>query len=145
MTTWVKAKYPLFNKEISLHCTADDNKRTALNLMAALVGKTFPNNIIMDLLAINATNNDQLLLIDLFRHAGLVDVVLAQDYIQLQIFLQHDSSLCGILQGGNSALFDNVPTAHVILCTFRAKATGAPRFMYRYVVFIPLLNAILTP
>jgi hypothetical protein len=35
MTTWVKAKYPLFNKEISIHCTADDNKRKALNLIAA--------------------------------------------------------------------------------------------------------------
>jgi hypothetical protein len=35
MTTWVKAKYPLFTKEISIHCTADDNKRKALNLIAA--------------------------------------------------------------------------------------------------------------
>jgi hypothetical protein len=56
MTTWVKTKYPLFNREISLHCMADDNKRTALNLMAALVGKTFPNNIITDLLTVDATN-----------------------------------------------------------------------------------------
>jgi hypothetical protein len=145
MTTWVKAKYPLFNKEISLHCTADDNKRTALNLMAALVGKMFPNDIITDLLAINATNADQLPLIDLFRNAGLDDVVLAQDYIQLQISLQHDDSLCGLLRGGNSSLFHGVPTAHAIICAFRAKATGATRYMYRYVVFILLLNTILTP
>jgi hypothetical protein len=42
LTTWVKEKYLLFNKEIYLHCMADQNKRRALNLMAALVGKTFP-------------------------------------------------------------------------------------------------------
>jgi hypothetical protein len=42
MTTWVKAKYPLFNKEISIHCTADDNKRKALTLIVALVGKRSP-------------------------------------------------------------------------------------------------------
>jgi hypothetical protein len=42
-------------------------------------------------------------------------------------------------------VFNGVPTAHAILCAFRAKATGVPRFMYRYVVCIPLLNAILTP
>jgi hypothetical protein len=56
MTTWVKAKYPLFNKGISIHCTADDNKRKALNLIAALVGKTFPDDNIKDLQANNATN-----------------------------------------------------------------------------------------
>jgi hypothetical protein len=145
MTGWVKSKYPLFNKEISLHCTADDNKRTALNLMAALVGKTFPNNSIKVLLEVNATNTDQLPLIDLFQLAGLDEVVLAQDYCQLQLSLQHDRTICGLLQGSNSNAFDGVPTAHAILCAFRAKATGAPRFMYRYVVFIPLLNAILTP
>jgi hypothetical protein len=83
MTTWVKAKYPLFNKEISLHCTADDNKRKALNLMAALVGKTFPDDIITDLLANSATNADQMPFIDLFRNAGLDNVVLVQDYIEL--------------------------------------------------------------
>jgi hypothetical protein len=66
MTTWVKAKYPLFNKEISIHCSADDNKRKALNLIAALVGKMFPVNIITDLLANNATNTNQLPLVDLF-------------------------------------------------------------------------------
>jgi hypothetical protein len=42
-------------------------------------------------------------------------------------------------------LFHGVPTAHAILCAFQAKATGATRYMYRYVVFIPLLNVILTP
>jgi hypothetical protein len=77
MTTWVKAKYPLFNKEIGLHYTADDNKRKALNLIAALVGKTLSDNIITDLLANSATNADQLPLIDLFRNAGLDDLVLA--------------------------------------------------------------------
>jgi hypothetical protein len=145
MTTWVKAKYPLFNKEISIHCTADDNKRKALNLIAALVGKTFPDDIITDLLANNATNTDQLPLVDLFRNAGLDDVVLAQDYTELQLSLQHDQSLCGLLQGGSSSLFNGVPTAHAILCAFQAKATGATCHMYRYVVFIPLLNEILTP
>jgi hypothetical protein len=113
--------------------------------MAALFGKTFPDNIITDLLKVIATNTDQLPLIDLFQLAGLDEVVLAQDYCQFQISLQHDSSICGLLQGGNSNAFGGVPTAHAILCAFRAKATGAPRFMYRYVVFIPLLNAILTP
>jgi hypothetical protein len=83
--------------------------------------------------------------IDLFRTAGLHNVVLAQDYIELQISLQHDTSLCGLLRGGNSSVFHGVPTAHAILCAFRAKATGVPRFMYRYVVFIPLINVILTP
>jgi hypothetical protein len=68
-----------------------------LNLMAALVGKSFPGNIITDLLANSATNADQLPLIDLFRNAGLDDVVLAQDYTGLQILLQHDDSLCGLL------------------------------------------------
>jgi hypothetical protein len=145
MTGWVKSKYPLFNREISLHCTADENKRTALNLMAALVGKTFPDNSIKVLLEVNETNTDQLPLIDLFQLAGLDEVVLAQDYCQLQLSLQHDRTICGLLQGSNSNAFDGVPTAHAILCAFRAKATGAPRFMYRYVVFIPLLNAILTP
>jgi hypothetical protein len=145
MATWVKAKYPLFNKEISIRCTADDNKRKALNLIAAVVRKTFPDDNITDLLANNATNADQLPLVDLFRNAGLDDVVLAQDYAELQLSLQHDQSLCGFLQGGNSSLFNSVPTAHAILCAFWAKATGATRHMYRYVVFIPLLNAILTP
>jgi hypothetical protein len=42
-------------------------------------------------------------------------------------------------------VFNGVHTAHAILCAFRAKATGATRHMYRYVVFIPLINAILTP
>jgi hypothetical protein len=103
MTIWVKAKYPLFNKEINLHCTADHNKRKALNLMATLVGKTFPDDSITDLLANSAITTDQLPLIDLFRTAGLHNVVLAQDYIELQISLQHDNSLCGLLQGGNSS------------------------------------------
>jgi hypothetical protein len=145
MPTWVKAKYPLFNKEISIHCTADDNNRKAFNSIAALVGKTFPDDIITDLLANNTTNTNQLPLIDLFRNAGLDDVVLAQDYAKLQLSLQHDQSLCGLLQGGNSSFFNGVPTAHAILCAFRAKAIGTTRHMYRYVVFIPLLNAILTP
>jgi hypothetical protein len=145
MATRVKAKYPLFTKEISIHCTADDNKRKALNLIAALAGKKFPDNIITDLLVNNATNTNQLPLIDLFRNAGLEDVVLAQDYAELMLSLQHNQSLCGLLQGGNSSLFNGVPTAHAILCAFWAKATGATRHMYRYVVFIPLLNAILPP
>jgi hypothetical protein len=145
MTTCVKSKYSLFNREISLHCTADDNKRTALNLMAALVRKTFPDNSITDLLEVNATNTNQLPLIDLFQLARLDEVVLAQDYCQLQLSLQHDRTIRGLLQGGNSNAFDGVPTAHAILCAFQAKATGAPHFMYRYVVFIPLINAILTP
>jgi hypothetical protein len=144
MTTWVEAKYPLFNKEISLHCTADDNKRKALDLIAAPVGKMFPDDIITDLLANSATNADQLPLIDLFQNAGLDDLVLAQDYIKLQISLQHNDSLCGLLRGGNGSLFHGIPTAQAILCAFRAKATGATRHMYRYVVFIPLLTAILT-
>jgi hypothetical protein len=42
MSTWVKAKCPLFTKEINIHCTEDNNKRKTLNLIAALVGKTFP-------------------------------------------------------------------------------------------------------
>jgi hypothetical protein len=42
-------------------------------------------------------------------------------------------------------LFHDVPTAHTILCAFWAKATGDTRYMYLYIVFIPLLNAILTP
>jgi hypothetical protein len=42
-------------------------------------------------------------------------------------------------------MFNGVPTAHAILYAFRAKATGATRHMYRYIVFIPLINAILTP
>jgi hypothetical protein len=63
-------------------CTADDNKRKALNLMAALVGKTFPDDIITDLLANSATNADQLPLIDLFRNAGLDDVVLADKILE---------------------------------------------------------------
>jgi hypothetical protein len=145
MTTWVKAKYPIFNKEIYLHCTADQNKRRALNLMAALVGKMFPEDSITDLLTKSAANNNQLPLIDLFRTAGLHNVVLAQDYIELQLSLQHNTSLCGLLRGCNSSAFHGVPTAHAILCAFRAKATGVPRFMYQYVVFIPLINAILTP
>jgi hypothetical protein len=105
----------------------------------------FPDYNITELLANNATNADQLPLVDLFRNAGLDDVVLAQDYAELQLSLQQDQSLCGLLQGGNSSLFNGVSTAHAILCAFRAKATGATRHMYRYVVFIPLLNAILTP
>jgi hypothetical protein len=146
MTTWVKAKYPLFNKEISIHCTADDNKREALNLIAALVKKKmFPNDNITNLLADNATNADQLPLVDLFQNAGLDNVVLAQDYAELQLSLQHTQSLCGLLQGGNSSLFNRGPTANTILCAFRAKATGATRHIHGYVVFISLLNAILTP
>jgi hypothetical protein len=84
MTTWVKAKYPLFTiKEFSIHCTEDDNKRKALKLIAALIGKTFPESTITDQLAHNKTNADQLPLIDLFRDCGLDDVVLAQDYAEL--------------------------------------------------------------
>jgi hypothetical protein len=116
-----------------------------LNLIAALVGKTFPDNNITALLANNATNADQQPLVDLFRSAGLDKVVLAQDYAKLQLSLQHDQSLCGLLQGGNSYVFNGVPTAHTILCVFQAKATGTTRHMYRYVVFIPLINEILTP
>jgi hypothetical protein len=142
MSTWVKAKYPLFTKEISIHCTEDDNKRKALNLIAALIGKTFPGNNITALLANNATNADQLPLVDLFRSAGLDEVVLAQDYAKLQLSLQHDQSMCGLLRGGNSSVFNGVPTAHVILCAFQAKATGTTRHMYWYVIFIPLINAI---
>jgi hypothetical protein len=129
MPTWIKAKYPLFTKEISIHCTEDDNKRKALNLSAALVGKTFPDDNIMDLLATYATNADQLPLVDLFRSAGLDEVVLAQDYAELQLSLQHDQSLCGLLRGGNSSVFNGVPTAHAILCAFQAKSTGATRHM----------------
>jgi hypothetical protein len=61
--------------------------------MAALIGKTFFDDSITDLLANSATNTNQLPLIDLFRTAGLHNVVLAQDYIELQISLQHDDSL----------------------------------------------------
>jgi hypothetical protein len=82
MSTWVKAKYPLFTKEISIHCTEDDNKRKALNLIAALVGRTFPEDTITDLMANNETNADQLPLVDLFRSSGLDNVVLAQDYTE---------------------------------------------------------------
>jgi hypothetical protein len=66
MSTRVEAKYPLFAKEISIHCREDDNKRKALNLNAALVGKTFPDNNIMALLANNETNANQLPLVNLF-------------------------------------------------------------------------------
>jgi hypothetical protein len=83
MTTWVEAKYPLFTKEISIHCTEDNNKRKALKLIAALIGKTFPDDTITDLLAHSKTNADQLPLVDLFRDCGLDDVVLAQDYAEL--------------------------------------------------------------
>jgi hypothetical protein len=145
MTTWVKGKYPLFTKEISIHCTEDDKKRRALNVIVALVGKTFSEDTITDLLANNATKNDHLPLVDLFRSDRLDDVVLAQDYAELQLSLQHDQSIRGLLRGSNSSMFNGVPTAHAILCAFRAKATGTTRHMYRYVVFIPLLNAILTP
>jgi hypothetical protein len=145
MSTWVKAKYPLFTKEISIHCMEDDNKRKALNLIAALVGKTFPKDTITDLLANNETNADQLPLADLFQSCRLDNVVLAQDYAGLQLLLQHDQSICGLLRGGNSSVFNGVPTAHAILCAFRAKATGTTRHMYRYVVFILLIYAILTP
>jgi hypothetical protein len=81
----------------------------------------------------------------LFRSCGLDDVVLAQDYAGFQLSLQHDQSICGLLRGGNSPVFNGVPTAHAIFCAFRAKATGATRHMYWYVVFILLINAILTP
>jgi hypothetical protein len=145
MSTWVKAKYPLFTKEISIHCTEDNNKHKALNLIAALVGKTFPEDTITDLLANNETNADQLPLVDLFRSSGLADEVLTQDYAEHQLSLQHDQSICGLLGGGNSSVFNGVPTAHAILCAFRAKATGTTRHMYRYAEFIPLINAILTP
>jgi hypothetical protein len=145
MSPWIKAKYPLFTKEISIHCTEDDNKRKALKLIAALIGKTFPKDTITVVLAHNKTNADQLPLVDLFRSCGLDNIVLAQDYAKLQLSLQHDQSICGLLWGGNSPVFNGVPTAHTILCAFRAKATGATRHMYRYVVFIPLINAILTP
>jgi hypothetical protein len=106
MTTWITAKYPLFTKEISIHCTEDDNKRKALNLIAALVGKRFPSNNITDLLANNATNANQLPLVNLFRSAGVDKVVLAQDYADVQLSLQHDQSMCGLLQGGNSSVFN---------------------------------------
>jgi hypothetical protein len=145
MSTWVKAKYPLFTREISIHCTEDDRKRKALKLIVALVGKTLPEDTITDLLANNETNADQLPLVDLFRSAGLNDIVLAQDYAELQLLLQHDQSICGLLRGGNSSVFNGVSTAHAILCAFWAKATGTTRHMYRYVVFIPLINAIRTP
>jgi hypothetical protein len=60
MSTWVKAKYPLFTKEISIHCTEDDNKRKALTLITALIERMFPEDTITDLLANNKTNADQL-------------------------------------------------------------------------------------
>jgi hypothetical protein len=66
MLTWVKAKYPLFTNEISIHCTEDDNKRKALNLITALVGKTFPDSTLTGLLAHNKTNANQLPLVNLF-------------------------------------------------------------------------------
>jgi hypothetical protein len=68
-----------------------------LNLIAALVGKTFTNDIITVQLANNATNTNQLPLVDLFRNAGLDNIVLAQDYADFQLLLQHDQSLCGLL------------------------------------------------
>jgi hypothetical protein len=69
MTTWVKAKYPLFTKEISIHCTEDDKKRKALKLIAGLIGKTFPEGTITDLLAHNKTNADQLPKLRTGRHS----------------------------------------------------------------------------
>jgi hypothetical protein len=145
MTIWVKAKYPLLTREINIHCTEEANKRKALELIVALIGKTSPVSTITHLLALNQTNADQLPLVGLFRDCGLDNVVLAQDYAELQLSLQHDQSICGLLQGCSSDAFESVPKAHAILCAFRAKATGATRHMYRYVVFIPLINAILTP
>jgi hypothetical protein len=145
MTTWVKARYPLFTKEINIHCTEDANKRKALELIAALIGKTFPVSTITHLLAHNQTNANQLSLIDLFRDFGLDNVVLAQDYGELQLSLKHDQTICGLLQGCNSEAFQSVPKTHAILCAFRAKATGATCHMYQYIVFTPLINAILTP
>jgi hypothetical protein len=56
-------------------------------LIAALVKKTFPDDNITDLLANNATNTDQLPLVDFFRNAGLNNIVLAQDYAKLQLSL----------------------------------------------------------
>jgi hypothetical protein len=53
MTTWVNPKYPIFTKVISIRCTEDDNKLKALKLIAALIGKMFPEGTIMDLLAHN--------------------------------------------------------------------------------------------
>jgi hypothetical protein len=144
-TSWVKAKYPLFTKKITIHCTEDDNKRKELESIAALIGKTFPGSTITDLLAHNQTNADQLPLIDLFQDYGLDNIVLAQDYIKLQLSFQPNQSICGLLQGCNSKAFKGVPKAHAILYAFRAKATGATPHMYRYVVFIPIINAILTP
>jgi hypothetical protein len=87
MTTWVKAKYPIFTKEIKIHCTEDANKRKALELIAALIGKMFPVSTITYLLELNQTNADQLSLVDLFRDCGLDNVVLAQDYSKLQLSL----------------------------------------------------------
>jgi hypothetical protein len=53
MTTWVKVKYSLLTKEVDIHCSNTDNKRKALELIAALIGKTFPDSSIDRLLLLN--------------------------------------------------------------------------------------------
>lgn len=56
--------------------------------------------------------------------------------------------MIGLLQGISGPNFGNgiIPLAHPLLCAFQADRKGnGTAYMYRYVIYVPLLNTILTP
>ena len=146
MTKWIRARYPLLSGDLNLHCNAHENKRFTLRTAASFTGKTFTDASFNNLLDSNNVNDNVLPLIDLFNDAEMNKVLCAENYILLQDKLHHDSTIFGLLQGRSGKNFGGLmPSAHPIVCAMRARATGETTYMYRYVIYVPMLNAIITP
>jgi hypothetical protein len=146
MTKWIRTKYPLLSGDLDLHCNAHENKRFTLRTAASFTGKTFTDASINNLLDSNNVNDNVLPLINLFNDANMNNVLCAEDYVLLQNNLLQDPTIFGLLQGRSGNNFGGLmPSAHPIICAMRARAVGEKTHMYRYAIYVPMINAIITP
>ena len=122
LETYLIPKYPVMKTNVSLHCPAESNKREAIKFIFGL-------------------------LIDLFEHSGLDLLGTVQDVMQWATVLNIGPTMSNVLRGIEGPLFgpDRIPMAHPILCAFRADGKGTTNYQYRYVVYVPLINTIITP
>lgn len=140
-------KYPVMKMNGSLHCPVESNKQEAVKFIFGLLGLTTPTTALNALITIDGENNYTLPLIDLFEHSGLNLLGTVQDVMQWATVLHVRPTMSNVLRGVAGPLFgpDRIPIAHPILCAFRADGKGPINYVHRYVVYIPLINTIITP
>jgi hypothetical protein len=147
LETYLIPKYPVMKTNVSLHCPAGSNKQEAVKFVFGLLGLTTPTTTLNDFINIDGANNNTLPLIDLFALSGLNLLVTVQDVMQWATALHVKPTMSNVLRGVAGPLFglDRIPMAHPILCAFRADGKGTTNCVHRYVVYIPLINTIITP